>query len=181
MTHLTGDILLCNDTILNERRSAENVCARIKAMEIILDKYEQIVMNCAVQQSGEFKIADLYCTLCSMGKTNLGRASVQILLDQLVKKKLIKKRYLRIKYLKFQPVYRSYFNKDFYLAHIEEIDISNERHKKALETEQTYRNKLESNPIYSFLHYDLMPGIIERGCLSEKERFEFKKKIDELL
>lgn len=152
-----------------------------KNMEIILEKYEHVVMECAVRQTGEFSVSDLYCTLCSMGKTNLGRASLQILLGQLVRKKLIKKRYSRIKYLKFQPVYRSCFNKEFYLAHIETIDLSNERHKKVLEANQAHRNKLENNPIYSFLHYDLAPGIIEQGCVSEKERIEFKNKIDELV
>lgn len=149
-------------------------------MEVILEEYEHIVMGCVIQQTGEFSISDLYGTLCRIGKTKLGKASVQILLDQLVKKKLIKKRYSRIKYLKFQPVYQSCFSKDFYLAHIETVDLSNERHKKALEAEQARKDKLECNPIYSFLHYDLAPGIIEQGYLPEKGRAELKKKIDEL-
>lgn len=113
-----------------ERSSTETVSVKIKIMEIILEKYEHIVMDCAVQQDGEFSIPDLHSALCSMGQTRLGRTSVQILLNQLVKKKLLRKRYVRVKYLKFQPRYCSNFNKDFYQGHIEALDLSNERHKK---------------------------------------------------
>lgn len=62
-----------------------------KIMEVILEKYEHIVMGCAIQQTDEFSISDLHGTLYSVGKTKLGKASLQMLLDQLVKKKLIKK------------------------------------------------------------------------------------------
>ena len=150
-------------------------------MEVIIEKYEHIVMECAVQQSGEFSVADLHHALCSAGMTKLGKASVQILLDQLVKKKLLKKRYSRIKCLRFQPLYRACWDQDFYLKHIEAIDCSNERHKKALDAEQARRGRMERNPIYRFLHYGLAPGIVEQEYLSEEERMELRKKIDELL
>lgn len=145
-----------------------------------MEKYEHVVMGCAIQQTGEFSISELHEALHSTGKTKLGKASVQVLLDRLVKKKLIKKRYSRIKYLKFQPVYRSCFSRDFYLAHVEAVDLSNERHKKALEAEYARKIKVESNPIYSFLYFDLAPGIMEQGYLPEKEWSELKKRIDEL-
>lgn len=155
-------------------------CVNIKIMEIILEKYEHIVMDCAVQQNGEFSIPGLHGAFCSMGQTNLGRASVQILLNQLVRKKLLKKRYVRVKYLKFQPLYRSCFNKDFYQGRIEALDLTNERHKKAWDKEQMRMERLINNPIYRFLHYDIAPCIMEPAYLSEKDRIELKKKIDEL-
>lgn len=163
-----------------ERSSTETASVKIKIMEIILEKYEHIVMNCAVQRDNEFSILELHDALCSMGQTKLGRTSVQILLNQLVKKKLLKKRYVRIKYLKFQPLYRSCFDKDFYQGHTEAIDLSNEQHKKVWDKERMRVERLINNPIYRFLHYDIVPCIMEPVYLSEKDRIELKKKIDGL-
>ncbi len=70
----------------------------------------------------------------------------------------------------------SYMDKDFYIKHIEVFDYSDERHKKLLQEEFERRIRLENNPIYRYLHYDLAPAIIESEAwwyLSKKERFVF--------
>ncbi len=85
-------------------------------MEIILEKYEHIVMDCAVRQGGEFSISSLHGELFEVGQTMLGRAGVQTVLNRLVKKKLLKKRYVRVKFLKFQPLYLPCVNREFYLG-----------------------------------------------------------------
>lgn len=151
----------------------------IKHMEAVLKKYECIVMDCAVRQPGEFSVPDLHSALCSTGQNRLSQAGIKTLLDQLVKKKLIKKRYVRVKYLKFQPVYQRCFDEDFYFSHIEEFDPSNERHTKAYDIERALKEKLENNALYRFLHDDLAPCIREPEYLSEEEKTELKKIIDE--
>lgn len=79
----------------------------MKNMEAILEKYERIVMDCAVRQAREFSVPDLHSALCGMGETKLSKTDVQRLLNRLVKKRLLKKRYARIRYLKFEPLYCS--------------------------------------------------------------------------
>lgn len=153
--------------------------SEMKHIEAVLNKYERIVMDCAVRQPGEFSAPELYNALCSMGQNRLGQTGVQAFLDQLAKKKLVKKRYVRVKLLKFQPVYQRCFDEDFYFSHIEEFDPSNERHKKAYKLEQALKKKLENNALYRFLHYDLAPCIREHEYLSEEEKMELKKLIDE--
>ena len=131
----------------------------IKHMEAVLKKYECIVMDCAVRQPGEFSVPDLHSALCSTGQNRLSQAGV--------------------KYLKFQPVYQRCFDEDFYFSHIEEFDPSNERHTKAYDIERALKEKLENNALYRFLHDDLAPCIREPEYLSEEEKTELKKIIDE--
>ncbi len=66
------------------------------------------------------------------------------------------------------------------MGHIEALDLSNERHKKAWDAEQMRRGRLENNPVYRFLHYGIAPYIMEPEYLSEEDRKELKRKIDEL-